>query len=195
VKRRNKTGHQKPREPFVMIHRALLVHTVWTQRRAAARVIFVDMCQRHRHASERGPTNNGRIAYGCAAGAEAANVSVATAYRMLKELHHCGLIRPRRIGAFNVMAEEGRVTEWEITIYPIPGRAPKPWGEGRLRIEHWLLDCAAYKGLSSQAKCILIELMRRYDGGNNGFISFGGADGACAGFSVDVTERALICAS
>jgi hypothetical protein len=33
--------------------------------------------------------------------------------------------------------------------------------------------------------------MRRYDGGNNGRISFGGPNGAQAGFSTDVTERVL----
>jgi hypothetical protein len=60
-----------------------------------------------------------------------------------------------------------------------------------LHIQHWLLNSAAYKGLSNQAECILVELMRRYDGGNNGNIGFGGSSGAHAGFSADVTERAL----
>jgi hypothetical protein len=60
-----------------------------------------------------------------------------------------------------------------------------------LHIQHWLLNSAAYMGLSNQAKCILVELMRRYNGGNNGNISFGGSSGAHAGFSADVTERAL----
>jgi hypothetical protein len=176
---------------FIMIPRALLVHPDWTHRAAAARVIFVDMCKIHHHGSERRPSNNGQIGYGCVAGAKAANVSATTAHRMLKELRKSGLLKLRREGAFRVKASDGRAAEWEITIYPIAGRAPKPWGEGRLHIENWLLNCAAYKGLSNQAKCILIELMRRHDGGNNGSISFGGADGACAGFSTDVTERAL----
>jgi hypothetical protein len=78
-----------------------------------------------------------------------------------------------------------------LTIFPIAGRPPKPWGGGNLHIEHSLLESAAYKGLSNSAKCVLIELMRRYDGGNNGSISFGGPQGASAGFSDDVTERAL----
>jgi DNA-binding transcriptional ArsR family regulator len=189
--RKRRFANRRRRERFIMIPRDLLVHPDWTHRPAAARVIFVDMCKIHHHGSERGPSNNGRIGYGCAAGAKATNMSVATAYRMLKELRESGLLELRREGAFRVKAGDGRAAEWEITIYPVAGRASKPWGERRLHIEHWLLDCAAYKGLSNQAKCILIELMRRHDGGNNGSISFGGADGACAGFSTDVTERAL----
>ncbi len=193
MKRRNKAGagRRKPRERFIMLPRALLVHPDWTHRPAPARAIFIDMCKIHHHGSERGASNNGRIGYGCAAGAKAANVSVATAYRMLEELRNGGLVKPLTKAAFKVKADGGRVTEWEITIYPMAGRPLKPWGESRLHIEHWLLECAAYKGLSNQARCILVELMRRYDGGNNGFISFGGADGAFAGFSTDVTERAL----
>jgi DNA-binding transcriptional regulator YhcF (GntR family)/DNA-binding XRE family transcriptional regulator len=154
-------------------------------------VIFIDMCKIHRHGSEHCPSNNGQIGYGYAAGAKAASVSVTTAYRMLEDLRDSGLIKLQKKGVFRVKAGEGRVTEWEITIYPIAGHVPTAWGEGRLHIEHWLLESAAYQGLSNQAKCILIELMRRYDGGNNGAISFGGSSGAYAGFSVDVTERAL----
>jgi hypothetical protein len=110
---------------------------------------------------------------------------------MLKELGNSGLIKLRREGLFKVKAGEGRAHEWEIAIYPMTGRPAGPWGNRNLHLEHWLLDSAAYKGLTNQAKCILIELMRRYDGGNNGRISFGGPNGAYAGFSADVTERAL----
>jgi hypothetical protein len=174
-----------------MVPTALLVHSDWTYQRAAARVMFIDMCKIHHHGSERGPSNNGQIGYSCAAGARAARVSVATASRMLKELRKGGLLKLRREGTFRVKAGDGRAAEWEITIYPILGRPSARWSGSRLHIEHWLLECAAYKGLSNPAKCVLIELMRRYDGGNNGRISFGGADGAHAGFSTDVTERAL----
>jgi hypothetical protein len=149
------------------------------------------MCKLHHHGSERRPSNNGQIGYGCGAGAKAANVSVATAYRMLEELRTSGLLKLRKKGVFRVKAGEGRATEWEITIYPMAGRPPIAWSGARLHIQHWLLNSAAYKGLSNQAKCILVELMRRYDGGNNGNISFGGSSGAHAGFSADVTERAL----
>jgi hypothetical protein len=174
-----------------MLPKALLVHTDWIHLPATARVIFLDICKMHHHGGERWPGNNGQIGYGCAAGAKAANVSVATAYRMLNELRKGGLLKLRKKGAFKVKAGEGRTHEWEITIFPMAGHPPIIWGERKLHIEHWLLDSAAFKGLSSQAKCILIELMRRYNGGNNGSISFGGPDGAHAGFSDDVTGRAL----
>jgi hypothetical protein len=193
VRHRKKAGagRQGPRERFVMVPTDLLVHQDWTHRRAAARVIFIDMSKRHHHGGKRGASNNGRIGYGCAAAAKAANVSVATAYRMLEELCNGGLIKPRRKGAFKVKAGEGRATEWEITIFPMAGRPSINWGVRRLHIKHWLLESAAYRGLSNPAKCILIELMRRYDGGNNGSIGFGGPQGAHAGFSDDVTGRAL----
>src|SRR6202035_1443483 len=80
VRHRKKAGagRQGPRERFVMVPTDLLVHPDWTHRRAAARVIFIDMGKRHHHGGERGASNNGRIGYGCAAAAKAANVSVAT---------------------------------------------------------------------------------------------------------------------
>jgi hypothetical protein len=167
------------------------VDPVWVSLPATARVIFLDMCKIHRHAGERGTGNNGQVGYGCAAGARAANVSIATAYRMLLQIRESGLIRLRREGLFKVKAGEGRTGEWEITIYPVDGRPAIRWGESKLHIKQYLLESAAYKDLSSSAKCILIELMRRYDGGNNGCINFGGPSGAYAGFSNDVTERAL----
>jgi hypothetical protein len=181
---------QGRRERFVMIPTALLVHTDWIHLPAAARVILIDICKMHHHGGWLGPSNNGQIGYGCAAGAKAASVSIATADRMLNRIRKGGLLKLRKEGIFNVKAGEGRTREWQITIYPMAGRPLTAWGESKLHIEHWLLDSAAYKGLSNQTKCILIELMRRYNGGNNGSISFGGQDGARAGFSVDVTERA-----
>jgi len=194
MKRRKKAsaGRHGHGERFIMVPRALLTHPDWTQLPATARVIFIDMCMIHHHGGKRGPSNNGQIGYGCAAGAKAANVSVSTANRMLEKLCEVGLVKVEKKGVFKVKAGKGRATEWEITIYPIAGRPPISWGESKLHIEHRLLDSTAYKGLSNPAKCTLIELMRRYDGGNNGHISFGGPDGAHAGFSADVTGRALV---
>jgi hypothetical protein len=193
VKRWNKAagGRQVRRERFTMLPADLLVAADWTRLPPPARAIFINMCMLHHHSSEHGPSNNGRIGYGCAAGAGAANVSPATAHRMLKALCNSGLIKLRKKGLFKVKAGVGWAHEWEITIFPMIGRTPISWGNRRLRLEHWLLVSAAYKGLMNQSKCILIELMRRYDGGNNGLISFGGRSGAYAGFSTDVTERAL----
>ena len=193
MKRRKKAsaGRQGRRERFLMLPTALLVHTVWIHLPATARVIFIDICKSHHHGGERGPGNNGQIGYGIAAGAKAANVSRATAHRMLGDLSKSGLLKLRKEGVFNAKAGEGRTREWEITIFPVSGRPLTTWGERKLHLEHWFLNSAAYNGLSNQAKCILIELMRRFDGSNNGSISFGGQGGADAGFSVDVTERAL----
>jgi hypothetical protein len=193
VKRPNKAagGRQVRRERFTMLPANLLVAPDWVGVPAAARAIFINMCMLHHHGSEHGPSNNGRIGYGCAAGARAANVSPATAQRMLKALCNGGLIKLRKEGLFKVKAREGLAREWEITIFPMSGRPLISWGNRNLRLEHWLLESAAYEGLTNQAKCILIELTRRYDGGNNGGISFGGPNGAHAGFSTDVTERAL----
>jgi hypothetical protein len=157
---------------------------------AAARVIFFDMGRLHRHGP---PSNNGSIGYGCAAGAKAANASPMTANRMLALLQHGGWIRLRRRGLFKRLAGEGLVSEWEITIFPIPTRMPAKHfhGDRKLHIEHRLLEAPAYKRLSNNAKCTLLEMMRRHDGGNNGMISFGGEEGAFIGFSARMTERAL----
>jgi hypothetical protein len=175
-----------------MLPTALLVDTAWTHLPATARVIFVDICTLHRHRSDRGLGNNGTIGYGCAAGAKAANVSDSTAYRMLKKLQESGLLKLRKEGAFRVEAGWGLASEWELRIYPTPGRYETGWtGDRTLKVYQWLLNSAAYKALSSTAKCILIELMRRFDGGNNRAIAFSGPDGSYAGFSVDATERAI----
>jgi hypothetical protein len=96
--RKSRPAHRRRRERFTMVPTALLVHSDWTYQRAAARVMFIDMCKIHHHGSERGPSNNGQIGYSCAAGARAARVSVATASRMLKELRKGGLLKLRREG-------------------------------------------------------------------------------------------------
>lgn len=194
MKGRNKPAakRRRQRERFIMIPCDLLVRSDWIHLPPAARVIFLGMCMLHHHGGERGPSNNGRIGYGSAAAGRAANASAATGFRMLKELLKSRLIKPRKVGVFKVETGDGQAHEWEIAIYPMRGRPPFPWGKRALRIDHWLLKSAAYKGLSNQAKCILLELMRRFDGGNNGSISFGGVDGVHTGFSTDVTERALI---
>jgi len=189
--RRRRKGRHEPGVRFIMIPRALLTDQRWIALPAAARVIFIDMCKIHHHGGEHGPSNNGRIGYGCAAGAKAANVSIATAYRMLELLRKSGLIRQRKKGIFRVKGGDGQTAEWEIGIFPSGSRMPE-WRDGnRLRIEHWILNSGAYRGLANSDRSILIELMRRFDGSNNGEVSFGGDDGAWAGFGPDVTRRAL----
>jgi len=189
--KQRKFGRRTHRDPFTLVPLKLMASPEWRALQPAARVIFIDIARRHRHEGSHGPDNNGRIGFGCTAGARAANVSVATAYRRMLDLHKSGLAKNRNPGVFRVKAGDGRASEWELAIFPIAGRQTKYWGEGRLRLDHWLLDSTAYRNLTNPTKCILLELMRRYDGGNNGRISFGGADGASAGLSTDVTERAL----
>jgi hypothetical protein len=171
-----------------MILAALLTHSVWIEQQPAARVIFIDVCKRHNG------RNNGEIGYGVAAGAKAANVSPATANRRLNELQERGLLKLRKEGSFNIKDRQKQTREWEITIYPVAGRPPSinlAFGGRRIKVEHWLLDSAAYSALSNPAKCTLFELMRRHDGNNNGDISFGGKDGCYIGLGRDRTERAL----
>jgi hypothetical protein len=179
------------REPFSRLPTNLLVDPNWAGLRPAARVLFVDMCKQYRHGGAYGFTNNSKIGYGCVAGARAINASPATASRRLQELAKNDFIRLRKVGALKVKGEPGLASEWELSIYPAPGKAPPSWGDRWLRLEHWMLEAPAYRELTNRAKCILLELMRRFDGGNNGEIIFGGADGSRAGFSIDVTERAL----
>jgi hypothetical protein len=189
--RKRARRREAPSEPFIMVPTDLLTSPDWVRLPPAARAIFLDMCRIHRHGGPRAESNNGRIGYGCATAGKAANASAATGHRMLKALREHALIILRKAGRFKINAEEGEASEWEITIYPMAGRPYRSWGERKLAIEHWLLESGAYRGLSNQARCILVELMRRHDGGNNGRISFGGADGSYVGLSRDVSERAL----
>jgi hypothetical protein len=180
-------GLSAPEERFILIPVTLLTRSEWIQQDPAARVIFVDVCRRNNG------SNNGQIGYGCAAGAKAANVSASTANRRLNELRIGSLLKLRREGSFNIKDREKQTREWEITIYPVVGRGPSincQLGERRIKIEHWLLNSAAYIALSNSAKCTFFELMRRYDGNNNGAISFGGKDGGYIGLSRDQTDRA-----
>jgi len=178
-RRKKRANLSAPGERFLMLPDNLLTHGEWIQLDPAARVIFIDVCKRHNG------NNNGAIGYGCAAGAKAANVSPATANRKLKELRKSRLLKLRREGAFNIKDRQKQTREWEITIYPVAGRPPSinlAFGERRIKVEHWLLESVAYIALSKPAKCTFIELMRRFDGNNNGAISFGGKDGGYIGF-------------
>ncbi len=184
-KRRNLSA---PGERFLMLSDNLLTHPVWIEQQPAARVIFIDICKRHNG------RNNGAIGYGCAAAAKAANLSPATANLRLNELQKSGLLKLRKNGTFNTENSQRQTRVWEITIYPAGGRRPSiNWslGERRITVEHWLLSSAAYVALSNPAKCTLFELMRRYNGNNNGDVLFGGKDGCYIGLSRDRTERAL----
>jgi hypothetical protein len=185
--RKKRSKRAAPKEPYVLVPAGLLTHQEWVQLDPAARVIFIDVCTRHNG------RNNGAIGYGCAAGAKAANVSPSTANRRLNQLRKSGLLKLRKGGIFNIKDCEKQSREWEITIFAVAGRSPSiNWlfGERKIKVEHWWLECDRYIALPNAAKCTLLELMRRFDGNNNGAISFGGKDGGHIGLSRDLTERA-----
>jgi hypothetical protein len=175
-------------EPFVLFPEGLLTHQVWIHLDPAARVIFIDVCKRHNG------RNNGAIGYGCSAGAKAAGISASTANRRLNDLSKSGLLKMQKEGAFNIKDSAKQSREWEITIFAVGSRFPSinwSFDERKIKIEHWLLGSTAYMTLPNAAKCTLWELMRRFDGNNNGVISFGGKDGGYIGLGRDLTERAL----
>jgi hypothetical protein len=42
-----------------------------------------------------------------------------------------------------------------------------------VRLHHWVLDTEAYRSLPAEARSLLVELMRIYNGSNNGRIALG----------------------
>jgi predicted transcriptional regulator len=39
-----------------------------------------------------------------------------------------------------------------------------------VRLHHWVMDCNAYKALNTVERCALVEIHKRYNGANNGYI-------------------------
>ena len=61
-----------------------------------------------------------------------------------------------------------------------------------VRLHHWVLKSAAYRSLSTEARAVLVELMHRYNGSNNGRIGLSVRDaGALCGISKNTAGRAL----
>lgn len=61
-----------------------------------------------------------------------------------------------------------------------------------VQLEHYLIDSAAYRALSPNARAVYTDLKRRYNGKNNGLISFSTREAAaCIGFTNDTGARAL----
>lgn len=192
MRRRAKSSRRPKGERFTMLPDRLLTSSRWKSLPPAARAIFIDVCTRHHHASDDWPTNNGQIGYGCRAAASAASSSsTSRAATMIGDVIAAGLLRIRKDAIFKVKGGERRAREFEIAIYPMTGRPHPDWGQRWLHLDHSMLGSHAYRALPSTAKCVLIEMMRRYNGSNNGTIAFGGKTGAYIGFSDDVTERAL----
>jgi len=56
-------------------------------------------------------------------------------------------------------------------------------------LHNWIFDCPAYRSLKPGPRAVLWELIRRYNGSNNGRIAYGARDMARA---VDVADRQTI---
>jgi hypothetical protein len=182
-------GAKRNAEKFVMLPASLFVWPEFANLPPAARVIYVDMAKLYRPPWGDRPGNNGSIWYGCRQGGCAANISFGWAAAMLRQIAESGAASITSRTAFN-KKDSHKAQEWELAIYPTHGAVPR-WSSNRhLRLYNWMTEAPAYVALSSSTKCILWELMRRYDGDNNG-ITFGGQDGSYAKLSRDVTEKAL----
>jgi DNA-binding transcriptional MocR family regulator len=48
----------------------------------------------------------------------------------------------------------------------------KHWPQRFVQIFHWEMDCPAYKDLRANARSIYQQIKRRYNGSNNGFITY-----------------------
>ena len=58
-----------------------------------------------------------------------------------------------------------------------------------MMLKHWIFDCPAYRSLKPGPRAVLWELIRRYNGTNNGRIAYGARDMARA---VQVADRQTI---
>jgi plasmid maintenance system antidote protein VapI len=169
-------------EKFVMLPANLFVRPEFANLPPAARVIYVNMAKLYRPPWDGRPGNNGKFWYGCRQGSAAA--------KMLHRIEESGAASITSRTTFN-KKDSHKAQTWELAIYTTYGVMPRWNSERHVELYNWMTEAPAYVALSSGAKCILWELMRRYDGANNGIISFGGQDGAHAKLSRDVTERAL----
>jgi hypothetical protein len=186
---RNSTG-----ERWVQFPSWLLTDEDWRKLSSRARSIFVDICTRWNGVSEY--NNNGRISYGCRT-AKGIGISKSQAARALNELVASNLLVMTCDSWF--MRDDRHTREWRITIFPVYGssklrtrvRKDGTKDPHHIRLYSWLLQSPAYRAASNAARSILFELMRRYDGNNNGALSFGGKDAAPLGVCRNAAERAL----
>jgi hypothetical protein len=139
--------------------------------------------------------NNGSIHYGCRE-AGRAGIKKDAAAHALKELLVAGFLDTGRLWEPGFLGDgKRRAREFRITFLPTHGHiASLRSGTNntrRILIEHRLLKSAAYRSVPSAAKVVLMELMRRENGSNNGRIKYGADFGPYIGLSADVTKRAL----
>jgi hypothetical protein len=60
-----------------------------------------------------------------------------------------------------------------------------------VKLDHWMLDSAAWKVLSPNAKAVLIEIWKRHNGTNNGSISFAVREAQEIGVGRNTAQRAI----
>src|SRR5947207_9843199 len=199
-----KNRRRDPAPRFLALPCRILADPRYLSMTAPAKAILWDVAKRWQ-----GPkpdwNNNGTIAYGCRAAA-AIGISKGRAADALKELIATGLIEPTRESWFRP-GGRSLACEWRLNFQPTTTRAPtwdrpvredgtlgfsKKTDERQIKVYHQWLDCAAYQTLISPAKAALFEIMRRFDGGNNGAIAFGCEDHHRVGVSRKTTARALL---
>ena len=117
--------------------------------------VLIDICKRHNG------QNNGAIGYGWRDANKAARVSRGG--RILDDLQKRSIIELTRDASFN-MKTGRRTREWKIPFLDPDNPAFK--GKRKLHLDYWLLNSNAFGRLKAGEKKLLIELMRRYDGGN-----------------------------
>jgi hypothetical protein len=193
-------GHKRaaPGEHFVLVPEWILVSDRWHALSVDARAIAIDICMRWNGESKpkfRIINNNGSIHYGCR---EAARVGIKkdAAAHALNELLAAGFLDPGRVWEPGFLGDgKRRAREFRITFLPTHGHVASlrnaTNNTRRVLIEHRLLKSAAYRSMPSAAKVVLLELIRRENGSNNGRIRYGADFGPHIGLSADVTKRAL----
>ena len=185
-----------PGERFLLMPEWILVHERWRALSADARVILIDVCVRWN-----GPTmaklerinNNGRIGYGCRSAARTGIKKDAAAHAVT-ELIEAGFLRLTGNSGFGADGKR-HASEFRVTFFPTHRHLPT-WrnptsNTRRILIENRLVRSAAYVSLASAGKAVLIEMMRRENGRNNGLIRYGSEDGRQIGLSLQVTKRAI----
>ena len=69
----------------------------------------------------------------------------------------------------------------------------KRGGSRFVKLNHWVLRCEAWKNLSPHGRCLLIELMRRYNSYNNGDIRLSIREAAaCLHSGKDQARKAFV---
>jgi hypothetical protein len=177
---------KRARDPFTMLpQRAVLFGTVQEQRIGLdpeERIVLLDLGSRYNG------FNNGKLSYSTRDAARAARVSPNTGLLLLAGIEEKGYIALTRAGSF----VPRRAREWRLMWLDAAGRAKPEWGR-MLCLPHWLLQSPAWAVARVAEKAVMLEFVRRYDGNNNGTLSFGMPHrGYRIGLSRSAIGRALV---